>query len=154
MFLHGGLLHIAMNMYFLYVLGDNVEDVLGRFGFIAFYLFAGICGGLVHTAMAWGDTTPMVGASGAISGVMAAYAVFFRKAKLTFMLIVFQFKLSAPFYMLIWLGLNVLGYVSDQGNVAWGAHLGGFAAGLVVALLLDKQVLERHAFVRLLRQQR
>ncbi|MCK5799929.1 MAG: rhomboid family intramembrane serine protease [Deltaproteobacteria bacterium] len=151
-FLHGGVLHLLMNLYFLYILGDNVEDVLGRGGFLLFFVAMGILGGLIHTLIAWGSVVPMVGASGAISGVMAAYAVFFRRAKLTFMLIVFQFKVSAPAYVSIWLGLNLLGLLLNQGKVAWGAHLGGFAGGLLVAALLDKTVAARHPLLTLLRR--
>lgn len=152
MFLHGGLFHLIMNMYFLYVLGDNVEDALGHFGYLIFYLFAGIAGGLTHTFLAWGDTTPMIGASGAISGIIAAYAVFFRHAKLTFMVIFFQFKLSAPFYVAIWLAMNIVGFFANQRGVAWGAHLGGFIAGLVLAFLLDGWVLKHRPMIRLMRK--
>lgn len=151
-FLHSGVLHLLINLYFLYILGDNVEDVLGRLGFLVFFVSMGILGGLSHTLIDWGSVVPMVGASGAISGVMAAYAVFFRRAKLTFMLIVFQFKVSAPAYVSIWLGLNVLGLLLHQGRVAWGAHLGGFAGGLLVAALLDKAVTARHPLLALLRR--
>ncbi len=151
-FLHGGLLHIALNMYFLYKLGDNVEDALGRGGYLLFYLIAGTAGGVAQTLMFPGDPTPVVGASGAISGVMAAYAVFYRKARLTWMLIVFQFRLPAPWWVLIWFALNLLGYLAGNKGIAWGAHLGGFAAGLVLALLLDSVVLRHNPRVRLLRE--
>ncbi|MBW2735859.1 MAG: rhomboid family intramembrane serine protease [Deltaproteobacteria bacterium] len=153
-FLHGGFLHIGMNLYFLYILGDNVEDALGHVGFITFYLLCGVAGGVAHTLIDGGSTTPMLGASGAISGVMAAYAVFFRRAKLTFMLVVFQFKLSAMAYVGVWLALNVAGLLMGGQGVAWGAHLGGFGLGLVLALALDGVVLTHRPLVRLLRNHR
>lgn len=150
-FLHGGLVHLALNMYFLWKLGDNVEDALGRGGYLAFYLVAGIAGGIGQTLLFWGDSVPAVGASGACSGLMAAYAVFFRKARLTWMFIVFQVKLRAPYWVLIWLLLNVLGYLAGQPGIAWGGHLGGFAAGLLLALALDRRVATRNPRVQLVR---
>jgi membrane associated rhomboid family serine protease len=98
-----------------------------------------------------GSSIPVVGASGAISGLMAAYAVFYRKARLTWMLIVIQFRIAAPWWVLIWFGLNVLGFLAGQQGIAWGAHLGGFLMGLVLALLLDRGVLRRNPRVRLVR---
>jgi membrane associated rhomboid family serine protease len=151
-FLHGGLLHLLLNMYFLYILGDNVEDLLGRPGFIAFYMTALVFAGLAHTLISSGSSTPMVGASGAISGVMAAYTVFFRHARLTFMILFWQFKLKATSYFIIWAAFNVFGLLMGQGNIAWDAHLGGFACGLVIALLLDKRIVGSHPYLPLLRQ--
>jgi membrane associated rhomboid family serine protease len=150
-FLHGGIVHIALNMYFLYKLGDNVEDALGRGGYILFYLACGVAGGVAQTLMTPGSAVPVVGASGAISGLMAAYALFYRKARLTWMLIVFQFRLAAPWWVLIWFGLNVAGYLAKQQGIAWGAHLGGFLTGLALAFVLDRAVLRRNPRVRLLR---
>lgn len=151
-FLHGGVLHLLFNMYFLYILGDNVEDVLGRFGFSAFYLLLAALAGVTHTLLAPGDPTPMVGASGAISGVLGAYAVFFRHARLTFMLLFWQFKLRAPIYIAIWASMNVAGLLLGTSHIAWDAHLGGFAAGLLAAFALDRTVVSAHPFLPLLRQ--
>ena len=151
-YLHGGLLHLGMNMYFLWVLGDNVEDALGHAGYLLFYTIAGVIGGLCHTLIDAGSTIPMVGASGAISAVIAAYAVFFRKARLTFMIVFIQIKLRAPYYMLIWVALNLLGLALKQGGVAWGAHLGGFFFGLLVAVALDRFIVGRNRQLQLMRR--
>jgi membrane associated rhomboid family serine protease len=150
-FLHAGLAHLALNMVFLWKLGDNVEDALGRPGYLLFYLVCGIAGGLVHTALDWGSPIPMVGASGAISGVMGAYAVLYRRARLTLMVIVLQFKLSAAWWMAIWAAMNVVGFLLGVEGIAWGAHLGGFAVGLVAGWALDRHVLATRPRVRLLR---
>ena len=150
-FLHGGLIHLAFNMYFLYILGDNVEDVLGRGGYVLFYLLVAVAGAMTHLAIHPGDTTPMVGASGAVSGVMAAYMVFFRHARLTMMFFFIQFKLPTAAYVLVWAAINVLGVLTQRGNIAWGAHLGGFACGLIIALLLDRRIVTQNPILKLLR---
>lgn len=98
-------------MYFLWILGDNVEDVLGRRAFLAFYLLAGSAGGLLYSVVA-DPATPAIGASGAMTGVIALYAVLFRRSKLTFMLMFLQFKLAAPFYVGIWVLFNAVGWAT------------------------------------------
>ena len=110
-FLHLNAAHLLGNMYLLWILGDNVEDVLGRRAFLAFYLLAGIAGGLLYSVVA-GPATPAIGASGAISGVIALYAVLFRQSKLTFLLIFLQFELAAPFYVGIWILFNAVGWAT------------------------------------------
>lgn len=91
-FLHGSWFHLLGNMYFLYILGDNIEDVLGWWRYLSVYLACGIVGALVHILANPGDAVPLVGASGAISGIMAAYFLLFRNAKLTFMFLFKQLK--------------------------------------------------------------
>ena len=150
-FLHGGLIHLAFNMYFLYILGDNVEDVLGRGGYLLFYLLVAVAGAVTHVAIHPGDATPMVGASGAVSAVMAAYMVFFRHARLTMMFFFIQFKLPTAAYVLFWAAINVFGVLTQRGNIAWGAHLGGFACGLTIALLLDRRIVAKNPILKLLR---
>jgi membrane associated rhomboid family serine protease len=155
-FLHGGWLHLIGNMYFLYILGDNVEDAMGRIMFPLFYLFCGLVAGVTHVLyeLTIGGSTniPLVGASGAISGVMAAYVYIFRKAKLTFMLIIFQFKLSPVWYFGIWIATNVLFMILGAEGVSWAAHLGGFAAGLVFSYFVYEKVLEANPLIRHLNQ--
>lgn len=148
-FLHVDTLHLLANMYFLWILGDNVEDVLGHRSFLLFYLLAGTAGGILFSLFA-DPEIPAVGASGAISGVFALYAVLFRRAKLTFMLIFWQFKLAAPAYLGTWVALNLAGWVFDVPGIAWEDHLGGFAFGLGVGLASHRRLLRRRPLLRLI----
>lgn len=155
-FLHGGLGHLIGNMYFLYILGDNVEDAMGRIMFPLFYLFCGLVAGITHVLyeLSFGglSSAPLVGASGAISGVMAAYIYFFRKAKLTFMLFVFQYKFSPIWYFGIWIATNVLYLIIGVPHVSWAAHLGGFTAGLVFSYFVYERILKANPLIRYLNQ--
>ncbi len=142
MFLHGGVLHLGGNMLFLHVFGDNVEDVVGRVRFVAFYLLCGL-GAVV--AQVWVDTNstvPMIGASGAISGVLAGYMVLFPHARVVTLIPIFIFfhfmEVPAAVFIVVWFLLQlVLGYMSlgliaeGGGGVAWFAHIGGFLVGLI-----------------------
>ncbi len=149
-FLHGGLIHLLGNMYFLWILGDNVEDVLGRGKFLVFYLAAGVAGGVVYSTLAWPSDLPAIGASGAVSGVMGAYAILFRRSKLTFMLVFWQFKLAAPLYVGIWAAFNLGGWLVDAPGVAWEAHLGGLGFGVLTGLVAYPRLLRRRPLLRLL----
>ncbi len=149
-FLHGGLYHLLGNMYFLYVLGDNLEDALGRTKFLIFYLACGVSAGLVETLFSLDSQTPILGASGAIAGIMAAYAVIFRRSYLTFMVLYWQFKLPSYWYFAIWIGFNMLGMWAGKGNTAWFAHLGGFLAGLIIAFMIYDKVLEQNPLIKYL----
>jgi membrane associated rhomboid family serine protease len=140
MFLHGGWLHLIGNMWFLWIFGDNVEETLGSARFLLFYLIAGLGAGLLHYALEPSSAVPTVGASGAIAGVLAGYMVLFPKARVTtlvplgFFLQVVQ--LPAVVMIGIWFAIQVGGGVLSLGwsggGVAWWAHVGGFAAGLVL----------------------
>jgi len=155
-FLHGGWGHLLGNMYFLYILGDNVEDAMGRIMYPLFYLFCGLVAGLVHVGyeLTFGGfaNMPLVGASGAISGIMAAYVYIFRKARLTFMLFVFQFKISPIWYFGIWIGFNVLSMIAGVPGVSWVAHIGGFIAGLVFVYFVYDRILKANPLIRYLNQ--
>lgn len=146
MFLHGGLMHLAGNMLFLWIAGDNVEDRLGHLGYLAFYLFAGAAAGYVHIDEHPLSRIPCVGASGAISGVMAAYLVLFPRAHIRFwglfffVIIVrtFTFSLPAVAAIGLWFAEQMLmGSLAARDpsmtQVAYDAHIGGFLAGLIVA---------------------
>jgi membrane associated rhomboid family serine protease len=142
LFLHAGWLHIAGNMLFLLIFGDNVEDRLGHMGFLLFYVFCGLVGVVTQTVVDPTSTVPMIGASGAIAGVMAAYLVFFPLARVRTLLLVILIDLPAWLLIGLWIivqafsGVAVFGVTSDTtGGVAYFAHLGGFAAGLIVTLL-------------------
>jgi membrane associated rhomboid family serine protease len=149
-FLHVSPFHLLGNMYFLWILGDNLEDVLGPWKYLVFYLTAALASGLADTFTTMQPDVPRLGASGAVSGVIAAYAVLFRHAKLTFMVAIFQFKLDAPIYISIWAGFNVIGLLFHLPEVAWEGHLGGFVFGLVVAAIAYRPLLRRDPLLRLL----
>ncbi|WP_424831214.1 rhomboid family intramembrane serine protease [Ruegeria sp.] len=143
MFLHGGWMHLAGNMLFLWIFGDNLEDEMGHLPFLLFYLVAGIGAGLIHVATAPGSIVPTVGASGAIAGVMGGYLLLFPRARVDILLILivyFRVFTIPAFVMLgIWLGFQFLGSLSsspDEGGVAYWAHTGGFVVGLILCVPL------------------
>jgi membrane associated rhomboid family serine protease len=144
MFLHGGLLHILGNMWFLYIFGDNIEDRLGHSRYLIFYLFCGITAGLIHLWTNWGSKIPTIGASGAISGVMGAYLLLHPRAKILTLIPIFFFlqfvELPAFIFLGYWLLLQIFSAGSTPngvGGVAWWAHIGGFAAGFVFVKIFD-----------------
>lgn len=137
MFLHGGLVHVGSNMLFLWIFGNNVEDALGRVRFLAYYLACGVIAALVQViaSAATGDVElPMVGASGAIAGVLAAYMVLFPHTRVTTLVIIVFFirivKVPAGFFIGLWFLLQVLSILfGSSAGVALFAHVGGFGAG-------------------------
>lgn len=145
MFLHAGLAHLAGNMLFLWIYGDNVEYRLGRLGFLLSYLTTGMVSTLAFGLIAGPSLTPLIGASGAISGLLGLYFVFFPRNKVKIFVFLFPFVMNSvylsarvvlAFYLLIDNLLPQL--LGAQGGVAYGAHIGGFMAGLVLALPLDR----------------
>jgi membrane associated rhomboid family serine protease len=142
MFLHSGWLHLLGNMLFLWVFGDNIEDILGHGKFLLFYVLCGVAAAMGQYAVNPDSRIPMVGASGAIAGVMGAYMMKFPHARITLIgwfIIIFSFDLPAYVVLLYWLGLQFfsgLGSISDaasqQGGTAFFAHIGGFIAGLAL----------------------
>jgi membrane associated rhomboid family serine protease len=144
MFLHGGFMHIAGNMLFLWIFGNNVEDALGRGRFVAFYLACGLAAALAQVGVtaATGDEAallvPMVGASGAIAGVLAAYMVLFPRAQVLTLIPIFIFirviYLPAGFFLGAWFVIQLVSAVfgSAGSGVAFAAHVGGFVAGFVL----------------------
>jgi membrane associated rhomboid family serine protease len=156
MFLHGDFLHFIGNMVFLWIFGDNVEDRVGHGGFILFYLATG---GMAALAQVFANPTsviPMIGASGAIAGVMGAYFVLYPHSRIltAVFLIVFLdiVEIPAIFFLGVWFMLQVLhGSISagvDGGGVAFWAHAGGFAAGLVIGLVLRSRDRAAQAYWR------
>ncbi len=138
-FLHGGWMHLIGNMLFLYIFGDNLEDALGRLGFVAFYLLGGIGAGLCQWASGPMSPIPTVGASGAIAAVMGGYLLLFPKAKvdvLIFIIIIIRIiPIPAWIMLVLWLALQVfsgLGADPLTGGVAYWAHAGGFLIGFVM----------------------
>lgn len=145
MFLHGGFLHLAGNMLFLWIFGDNVEHRLGRFGYLLVYLVTGVVATVSFGAFAGGSTIPLVGASGAISGVLGLYFLLFRHNRVKVFIFFFPFimnvylvraRIVLGFYLIVDNLLPVL--AGSGGGVAYGAHIGGFFGGLGVAWLGEK----------------
>jgi len=148
MFMHGGWAHIAGNMLFLWIFGDNIEDRLGHLKYLIFYLLCGIIASLSHVFVTGvldpsSVEVPSLGASGAISGVLGAYILLHPKRRVT--VILFRFLTQVPAYVAIgiWFvfqlisGLGMLGGGSQQGGVAYAAHIGGFLAGLILIKFFD-----------------
>ncbi len=141
MFLHGGIAHILGNMWFLWVFGDNVEDVYGHVGFFFFYLFVGVCACLFHVALQPDSRVPVIGASGAISGVLGAYVVLFPRIRVrtVIFIVIFIQVISVPAFVFlgIWFVSQLLGVTNptEGSQIAFGAHVGGFVAGVLVTLM-------------------
>jgi membrane associated rhomboid family serine protease len=144
MFLHGGWAHLIGNVWFLWIFGDNIEDILGHGKFLLFYLCCGAVGGLGHVVLNSASAAPAIGASGAISGVMGAYLIKFPTSRVT-TLIFFLMTVEVPALLMIGLwflaqlfsGLGSLAVVGGpQGGTAWFAHIGGFLAGCVLVQIL------------------
>lgn len=147
MFLHGGWMHLIGNMWFLWIYGDNVEDILGHGKFLLFYLLAGVAAALVHVLLNPMSRVPTIGASGAIAGVMGAYLIKFPHSRILTLVPIFVFfttiEVPAVLILAYWFviqffsGIGSVGYSHlSQGGVAWWAHVGGFVAGMALILLL------------------
>lgn len=144
MFIHGGWLHLLGNMLYLYVFGDNVEDRLGHSRYLIFYLLCGISAALVHAAIFPQSRVPSVGASGAIAGVLAAYMLCYPRARVTTLIFIFFFirivRIPAIILLGLWIVLQIISGMTElsarAGGIAWFAHIGGFASGLVLLLAM------------------
>ncbi|MFN0193431.1 MAG: rhomboid family intramembrane serine protease [Aestuariivirga sp.] len=144
MFLHAGWIHLISNMLFLWVFADNIEDAFGTFGFLLFYLLCGIAGGLAHVLMTSNSAAPLIGASGAVSGVLAAYMMLYPKARvLVLFFTYFPWRMSALWVLGIWFAFQIVSlYLAGPDDVvAWWAHIGGFVAGLALTFLLRSRLL-------------
>lgn len=147
MFLHGGWMHLLSNMWALFIFGDNIEDKLGHFGYLWFYLACGVLAGLTQVFMSANSTTPTIGASGAIAGVLGAYIVSFPTARvltaIPIFIIIRLIEVPAMVYLGFWfISQFFTGFASiaketgEEGGVAWWAHVGGFVAGAILVKLI------------------
>lgn len=142
-FLHGGWMHLITNMAFLWVFADNVEDAFGHVGFLIFYLLCGVAAGLLHTFMQPQSPAPLIGASGAVSGVLAAYLLLYPKARVWILLFLrIPLRISALWALGGWFALQIVSvFLTLDAEVAWWAHIGGFLAGLVLTFVLRSRLL-------------
>lgn len=150
MFLHGGLMHLGGNMLYLWVFGNNIEDHLGRLKFLVFYLFTGVVATVAHVASDPGSIVPVVGASGAVAGVMGAYLVWFPWARVRTIALVVLLNLRAWIVLTFWFVSQF--FISPNDGIAWLAHVGGFVAGALIAGLARfsrtfRQQLWQHKYV-------
>ena len=143
MFLHAGFLHLLGNMLFLWIFGDNVEDRFSRLGFIVFYLSCGLFASVLHFVFNFDSSVPAVGASGAISGVMGAYLIFYPEAEIKMLFIYRIVRVPASLYFVAWFGFQLMFALTTvtsnaTAGIAWFAHIGGFMFGAFVAFYKKK----------------
>ncbi len=150
MFLHAGWMHLLGNMAFLWVFADNVEDAFGHGGFFFVYIVCGVVAGLAYSYAQPASLSPLIGASGAVAGVMGAYLVLFPRARVWVLLFMrLPIRISAAWVLIGWFVLQVISLLTDKGggqmNVGWWAHIGGFTCGLAVTWLLRDRLRQRLA---------
>jgi membrane associated rhomboid family serine protease len=147
LFLHGGWLHFTGNMLYLWIFGDNVEDKLGHFKYLAFYMTCGVIASFAHALFNISSKVPTIGASGAIAGVLGAYVILFPGARIkTLIILIFLIQVvRIPAVLLLgyWILIQVVSGLGTHGvqagtGVAWFAHIGGFACGLALAVFMKK----------------
>ena len=146
LFLHGGWMHIISNMWYVWIFADNIENRMGHFRFLVFYLLCGIAANLTHVWIDPSSTIPTIGASGAVSGILGAYLVTFPYAKILTLVPIFIFIQFIEIPALIFLGFwfilqlqsGALSLTAAGSNVAWWAHIGGFVAGILLVKLFDR----------------
>ena len=144
MFLHSGIAHIAGNLLFLWIFGDNVEDYFGHIPYLCFYLVCGLVAGLLHVLFNLHSMLPALGASGAISGVMGAYALLYPRARVLTLVFIFLVPIPAILILGVWFALQFLNAIgtlgaSVAGGVAFWAHVGGFVAGLLITMTVRRR---------------
>ncbi|MGZ3473090.1 MAG: rhomboid family intramembrane serine protease, partial [Polyangiales bacterium] len=136
MFLHGGWMHLLGNLLFLWIFGPSVEEALGAKRFAALYLLSGVAAAAGQTLFAPSAAMPMLGASGAISGVLAAYVSLYPRRRIETLAFIFIWPIPALFFVVEWFAMNLFHGLGRSDGVAWWAHIGGFLAGLVLVRLL------------------
>ena len=151
MFLHGGWMHLIGNMLYLWIFGNNIEDAMGHVRYVLFYLFCGIVAVYTHAIPNAASEIPMIGASGAISGVLGAYLLLYPRAKILVGIplgfILHTMRLSAMWVLGLWFGMQIISSLltpPGQAGVAFGAHIGGFVAGIVLIPLFKYRRFRLH----------
>ena len=145
MFLHGGWMHLIGNMTYLYIFGDNIEDKLGKFKFLIFYISCGIFAGLCQALIDVNSEIPMIGASGAISGILGAYLILFPKKKIKvffwFFIFIKIFRIPAMYVIGCWIFIQFFSLNnSEESNIAYLAHIGGFISGIILIFMFRKNI--------------
>ncbi len=152
MFLHGGIPHIFGNMLYLWIFGDNVEDILGHIKFVIFYFLSGIAGTFLNAFIDPMSTVPGIGASGAISGVMGAYIVLFPSAKILSLVILGYYITTVQVRAYVFVGFwfilqlifgSLMVYIPHEGGIAYWAHIGGFVFGAIVTIVMKGKIMHR-----------
>src|SRR6516164_2403986 len=157
MFLHGGWLHLIGNMWYLWIFGDNIEDRLGHFAYLIFYLLCGLGAGIVHTILNYNVAVPSIGASGAIAGVLGGYLVSYPGARVLTLVPIFIFIQIIEIPALIVLGFwfvmqffygtaSLASATANAGGVAWWAHVGGFVIGMILVNLFPRKDRPRYGY--------
>jgi membrane associated rhomboid family serine protease len=157
MFLHGGWLHLIGNMWYLWIFGDNVEDRLGHFTYLIFYLLCGLGAGIVHTILNYNVVVPSIGASGAIAGVLGAYLVSYPGARILTLIPIFIFmqiiEIPAVIVLGFWFIMQFLSgtaslaaATANAGGVAWWAHVGGFVIGMILVGMFPRRDRARYEY--------
>ena len=147
-FMHGGWMHFLGNMLYLWIFADNVEDILGTKKFITFYLFAGFFASFCQAIMDLNSDIPMIGASGAIAGVLGSYLYYFPKAKVLVLVpffIFFTMRISASILLIFWFIFQFLNLSNIESSVAWMAHIGGFIFGYAYSVFNGKKNIPKHS---------
>ena len=145
MFLHGGWMHLIGNMTYLYIFGDNIEDKLGKFKFLIFYISCGIFAGLCQALIDVNSEIPMIGASGAISGILGAYLILFPKKEIKvffwFFIFIKIFRIPAMYVIGCWIFIQFFSLNnSEESNIAYLAHIGGFISGIILIFIFRKNI--------------
>ena len=141
-FMHGGWMHFLGNMLYLWIFADNIEDKMGTNKFIFFYLTSGIFASICHALMDISSDTPLIGASGAIAGVLGAYLYLYPKAKILVLIpfiIFFTIRIPALYLLIFWFFYQFINLGSQGSNIAWVAHIGGFIFGLIYVIFFFKK---------------
>jgi membrane associated rhomboid family serine protease len=144
-FMHGGVLHLAFNMLFLWIFGNNIEDALGRIKFIFFYIACGVVAATLHIVMNLDSPAQMVGASGSIAGILGAYLILYPHANIhslfVFFFIVRIIKVPAVFFIGFWFFIQIMSVTQGtEGSVAWYAHIGGFISGVTLIMVFKSKI--------------
>ena len=146
LFMHGGWMHLIGNMMYLVIFADNIEDVFGKKKFILFYLFSGIFASFSQALLNLSSDIPMIGASGAIAGVLGAYLFYFPKAKILVLVpffIFFTLRIPASILLIFWFIFQFLNLSNIESSVAWMAHIGGFIFGYIFSIINGKKPIQK-----------